>query len=337
MKLSVAVTTLAIFASGVSAQTVGLKLVEMDMPHHESTTEVAIWYPSVGGGEDTLFADNPVFQGVPATRQAEVAIGTYPIVLLSHGMGGGNESLAWLSAGLAEQGAVVLSLNHLNSTWRRFDMVEGVKHWTRALDLSLGLDALLEDPEFEGHLDGSRIMAAGFSFGGWTALSLGGLRGNHAGITDACQTFEDQMSACGIFLSEAVNLPGVDPAKWNASYSDARVTHVAAIDPGFVWGLESADVSGLITDVSMIGFGADADRMMDTNFDASGLAALLPEAKITRFAPAFHFTGMPLCKPAGEMILQEEQDDPVCTDPEGTDRAAVHDAVIALLVEQLGL
>ena len=100
---------------------------------------------------------------------------------------------------------------------------------------------LAEDPFFRGNIDTSRIMAAGFSYGGWTALSLGGL-------TD-----------------------------------------------------------------------------------------LLPQARTERLAPAFHFTAMPLCKPEAPQILEAEQDDPVCTDPDGTDRAAVHAKIIETILEQLAL
>ena len=38
---------------------------------------------------------------------------------------------------------------------------------------------------------------------------------------------------------------------------------------------------------------------------------------------------LPLCKPAGAAILAEEKDHPVCTDPAGADRAAIHRQVLA--------
>ena len=50
-----------------------------------------------------------------------------------------------------------------------------------------------------------------------------------------------------------------------------------------------------------------------------------------------HFTALPLCKPAAEEILKEEGDDPVCTDPKGTDRAAVHATIINEIAGELGL
>ena len=50
-----------------------------------------------------------------------------------------------------------------------------------------------------------------------------------------------------------------------------------------------------------------------------------------------HFTALPLCKPMAEEILTQEEDDPVCTDPAGTDRAAVHRRIVAGILADLGL
>ena len=191
-------------------------------------------------------------------------------------------------------------------------------------------------PAFSGHLDMSRVMAAGFSYGGWTALSLGGATGNHAGIVDACMTYTG-MEACELLLSDEVNRQGLDPAVWNASYADNRVTHVAAIDPGFVWGLEQSDIANLVPATLVIGFGGDGDRMLATDFDRSGFSALLGDRRIERFDPAYHFSAMPVCEEAGEAILAEADDDPVCTDPEGSDRKAIHASIIGMIAEELDL
>lgn len=78
-----------------------------------------------------------------------------------------------------------------------------------------------------------------------------------------------------MLFSDRVNLPDLDPDIWNASYADVRITHVAAIDPGF------------------------------------------------------HFTA--------RAFLTADNDDPVCTDPDGTDRAAVHLAIIDIIAKDSGL
>ena len=324
-------------AANAAADPAGLRMIDVEMPHHASQAEVFIWYPNGGGGDQEVVAENPVFYGVDAAIGADVEEGNHPVVLFSHGMGGTSRTQAWLASGLALRGAIVVSVNHPNSTWGDFDMSKGVNHWTRVADLSTTLDALSAESAFADHIDTARIMAAGFSYGGWTALSMGGMTGNHAGFVETCTARIDDMEACDMLLSEQVNMQGIDPATWNANYADARVTHVTAIDPGFVWGLTAANVAGLTSNAHLIGFGGATDRMSATNFDASGLADLLPDAKFTQFEPGFHFTAMPLCKPAAEAILIEENDDPVCTDPVGTDRAAVHSAIIELIAADLGL
>lgn len=323
-------------AAAAMAEPAGLRIAELALPHHGAVARAALWYPASGGDAPMRYAENPVFVGVDAMRDAAVAEGAHPLVLLSHGMGGTDRAMAWLASALAERGAIVVALNHPGSTWGDFDMTRGVRHWTRAWDLSAALDAVLADPAFAGRIDAARIMAAGFSFGGWTALSVGGARGNHAGIVAACAA-QPAMEACDVLMSDAVRMQDVDPAMWNAAYADPRVTHVAAIDPGFVWGLDAADVGALAPESVVIGLGDSATRMLATDFDQSGLASLLVDAQITRLAPAVHFTAMPLCKPEGAAVLAAENDDPVCTDPEGGDRAAIHAGIVQILARRLGL
>ena len=336
MKLFLSATALSMCASAALADAAGLQITDVFMPHHAASTRVAIWYPAAVSGDPTLYAGNPVFEGVAAYPDAPVVAGAYPIVLFSHGMGGTDRAQAWLGAALAQRGAITVSVNHPNSTWGDFDMSKGVAHWTRAQDVTAALDAVLEMPEFLDSIDLTRVMASGFSFGGWTALSLGGVTGNLGGIVDAC-TAQPQMEACALLMSDEVNMQGIEPAIWNASYADARVTHVVSIDPGFVWGLEKSDVAELVPSTLVIGFGGEADRMLATDFDRSGLTRHLGARKIERFDPAYHFSAMPICTAAGEAILADENDDPVCTDPGGSDRAAIHERIVDLIAQQLGL
>ncbi len=336
MKSILSATALAVCASFAHADVAGLQITEVFMPHHDAPSRVAIWYPGTSQEPPSLYANNPVFQGVEAYPDAPMSPGQHPVVLFSHGMGGTDRAQAWLASALAQRGVITVSVNHANSTWGDFDMSKGVAHWTRAQDMSTALDALINMPGFAAHLDMSRVMAAGFSYGGWTALSLGGATGNHAGIVAACMTYTD-MEACGLLLSEGVDMQGLDPEVWNASYADSRVTHVVAIDPGFVWGLEPSDIANLAPATLIIGFGGDGDRMLATDFDRSGLSSLLGDRRIERFDPAYHFSAMPVCTEAGEAILVEENDDPVCTDPERSNREAIHASIIGMISEELGL
>lgn len=330
-------TALLLTASAGLAETAGIQSLSIDAPHHGRELSGAVYYPATAGSEVQTHAENPVFFGVPVSENAQAEQGNYPLVLLSHGMGGHFRSLAWLSTALAESGAIVVAVNHPNSTWGDFDLAEGLKHWTRTQDMSLALETVLADPELGAQIDQSRIMAAGFSYGGWTALSLGGLQGNHAGYVAHCDQYGEASSHCADLMRGEVGLQDVPAPQWNGAYRDSRITSVFAMDPGLIWGMGDGQTADMVGNVTLLSLGEGADRLLATDFDLAGLPTALPDADIVHVTPAAHFSLLPLCKPMGEAILKEEKDDPVCTDPEGADRAEIHSAVIAAMKAKLNL
>ena len=104
-----------------------------------------------------------------------------------------------------------------------------------------------------------------------------------------------------------------------------------------LYGLKAKNVKGLVKNVLLIGLGTGSDRLFATDFSATGsdFETLLPSAKIVSIAPAAHFSTLLTCKPAGADILKSEGDDPVCTDPLGTDRNAVHSQIIDAITNNL--
>lgn len=308
-----------------AAGTPGVATRSVHAPHHGRAMQMTVWYPAApASGTPVTFADNPVYLGHDALQDADPLPGSRPVVLLSHGLGGLAFSVGWLAQGLAREGAVVIAPNHPNSSFFDFDMQAGMNHWTRTQDMQTALDALTLDAQFGPVLDLERVYAAGFSYGGWTALSLGGLRGHAGGFRDYCAAALPVSSHCQDLLRAGVDLTDVDAEMWQASHRDPRIKAVAAIDPGLIHGIPEDFAAGLTVPALLAALGSGDDRLHATDFDASGFAAMVPDAGILRIAPASHFTALPLCKPAGAAILKEEQDDPVCTDPEGTVRAEVH-------------
>ena len=91
--------------------------------------------------------------------------------------------------------------------------------------------------------------------------------------------------------------------------------------------------------VLLIGLGNGESRLhaTDTSETGSNFEALFPAGKVDRIVPATHFTALGLCKPEGAAILEDEKDDPVCTDPAGTDRRAVMNHIITAISKHFGL
>ncbi len=325
-------------ATSFAAADTGLNLFSIAAPHHGRNMDMAVMYPSQSGTARP-FGENAVFYGVPVHDYAEVVPGKYPVIVLSHGWGGNFARLGWLSSGLAEKGAIIIAVNHPNSTTGELNNLEALNHWTRAQDLKAALDYVMKDPTLAPYIDTSRIYAAGFSYGGWTALSLGGLRGSHAGISKLCSEGETKSTHCADILRAGIKIEDIDVAKWESSYKDPRIAAVAAIDPALTFGLKTTDTTALNVPVLMIGLGEGKSRLYATDTSATGsnFEILIPKANTEVLTPATHFSALGLCKPKGAAILVDEKDDPVCTDPQGSDRKKITRRIIDLIAQHFAL
>ena len=339
MRNSIIALALLISAStDLNAETAGVAELSILAPHHSQDLQVAVMFPAAGG-QETLFAENAVFYGTPIRENADVVAGQYPVVLLSHGWGGNYARMAWLSAGLASKGAIVVSVNHPNSTTFDINFDTAFEHWTRAQDLSVALDHVLQDERFSPYIDETRIYATGFSYGGWTALSLAGVKGSRDGFFKYCAAAGEDSQFCAELAQEGVDIAAIDQTSYEASYMDARISRVAAIDPGLTWELTNEDVRNITAALLLVGLGDGIDRLhaTDTSATGSNFEALVPMTDIEIIAPAMHFSALGVCKPAGVAILIEENDDPVCSDPVGTDRHAVLEEIVAVLARHFDL
>jgi predicted dienelactone hydrolase len=306
------------------ADPVGHARITLEPPHRLGPVEAAIWYPAEAGPKPVAFAENAVFEGDDVLPEAAPTGVDLPVLLLSHGLGGNLRGLGWLAHGLAERGIVTLAVNHPRSSTGDTDPMGSLDHGARAADLAAALDVLLADPRFAGRIEGASVTAAGFSLGGWTALTLGGLRGNLAGYADHCAEVGDASTHCADLAEWGLDLGTLDPAAWNADHADRRVARVVALDPGLVWGLAPDAAQGAVEDVLLVGLGTGEDRLMATDFDAAGLPRLLPDARREIVAPAHHWSALPVCKPGGAAIVAEETPYPICTDPPDADRGNIH-------------
>lgn len=326
--------------ASAQADPIGTRSLSVMAPHHNREMRLTLFYPATdGSGTQVTMAENAVFFGHQLWQDAEPAKGPQPVVLMSHGLGGLTRSLTWLGDGLAARGAIVVGLDHPNTSFGDFDMIKGMDHWNRAQDMGVALEALQENAHFAPHLDLTRVYATGFSYGGWTALSLGGLRGDGAAYALYCDRTDGGSTHCNDLARAGVNLRQVDQEKWRADWRMPEVSSVAAIDPGLTYGIGRKMADDLAVPALLLTLGDEQDRLSATDLSAagSGLWAKLPDAARVVISPASHFTALPRCKPMGAAILAEENDDPVCTDPKGTDRAAVHAQVIDAIADHFGL
>ena len=119
-------------------------------------------------------------------------IGTYPIIVFSHGGGGGWDANYAQATHLASHGYIVLAPEHIGSNLPRlkkgFRFRANLHAMTRDADevlnrprdISFALDTATlwntTHPQLKGHLDLEHIGVAGHSFGAYTALVIAGAR-----------------------------------------------------------------------------------------------------------------------------------------------------------------
>ncbi|WP_306027687.1 hypothetical protein [Stappia sp. MMSF_3263] len=311
----------------------------MDVParHRAMPLAASLWYPAGRATYRNVIGDSALFVGAPAMIGAAVAKGRHPLVLVSHGSGGNMDGLAWLSSRLAARGAIVLAVNHPGTTSGDSSPRRTMRLAPRAADLGAALLALLADPQLAPHVDRERISALGFSLGGSTVLGLAGLRFDGDAFADYCRKAGEASPGCDFLASGGVRLEAL-PEAFSADMRDARVSSVISVDPGFTHAAVEESLAGIRVPVLFVNLGEEHRwPAVDVGPRGSGLAARISGARHVAVAPAHHFTFLGVCKPGGAELLRKWEDDPVCDDPQGTDRAGTHEKIVETVAEFLGL
>lgn len=319
--------------AGAAEDLAGYDRFTVTAAHRPTPVAASVWYPAAASTYRVPIGDNPVFQGTPAFVGAAIAPGRHPLVLLSHGSGGNMDGLGWLSSGLAQAGFVVLAVNHQGTTSGDSSPRRTLDLWERTADLSAALDQVLEHPVFSASIDPSRITALGFSLGGATALQLAGIRIERDLFGGFCEAGTADEPTCAFFRKGGVRFSAL-PEAIESDETDIRVGAVVAVDPAVPFAYAGESVAAFDKPALIVNLGARETRWKAVDAGPSGadLAGRMKGAEYAEFAPASHFTVLPVCKPGAAELLIQEGEDPICDDPEGTDRAAVHAAILERIV-----
>ena len=319
------------------------RLFHPDHPRHWRGAQTQalitrIWYPADAAVRETPHdigeAGHPIFRGHPLAVDAPLssAQATWPLLVMSHGIGGSADSLDWLGSALAEAGYVVVAVNHPGTNALEPLTREGfILLWERATDLSDALDGVLADPTFGSHLDRARIGAVGFSLGGYTVLELAGART----VPDALQAFCLSPAADAICHPpemdrfkgkvDAAFTPSPETAASLAragdSYWDERVKAVFAIAPALGEAFGPGSFNDIRVPIALIAGDADPIAPVGTNIRRFG--GFLPSASLSLLPGVGHYTFLDTCVPAMVERLAT-----LCKDAPGVDREAIHQEAI---------
>lgn len=301
------------------------------------TLQLYIWYPSNSKLPSTVLGGRPVFNGFKAIKDAPIAKGKFPLIVLSHGSGGNRSSLAWLATKLAQQGVIVIALNHPGSTTGHSIPSENIKAWQRPQDVSFIMDKILETSEFGRVIDTTRIAVIGHSLGGYTALAMVGASLNLDAFKRYCLAFPLHAD-CKFNRVRKVDPGSVDKKMFEGNYLDKRVSIAIAITPAYARSFNEQQLGRINRSVLIIG--ATDDQEIPNELHAKYLAKHAQgQMDFIEIVSAGHYGFLPLCKPNSLSILEEEGEVEICQDPVEKKRSKVHKEttdIIQAYLKQLG-
>jgi predicted dienelactone hydrolase len=285
-----------------------------------------IWYPTTDASKAPALKQDFPFLHEPTVRNAKLPSDKHPLILISHGTGGGRMTIEWLADILVKQGFIVAAVDHWGNTYDNKIAINFVTPWQRAQDISFVLTQFLNDPELDKVIDRQRIGAAGFSIGGYTVIALAGAKLNLKALDDFTNTPQGIKE---ITIPEFPNLKDVlDDKEVKASFAkspplkDKRIKAVFSMCPavgqGFVKQSQFKNV-----DIPLFIVGAQSDSIAPVKTNAAHYHQLMPESKL------FVVPG----KTAHYVFLNEaipevkKTGGPMFNDDASVDRHAVHQLV----------
>jgi predicted dienelactone hydrolase len=169
----------------------GYLVTEMVVPGRMLPVRLHVWYPTDSQGDPQLIGQNGLFYGSHVRPDAPPVAGALPVVVISHGSGGNAERLGWLAGYLAHLGMIVAAPDHPGTTSGDSDPFLTPLIWERTDHLTAALDLLQNASPGGLQADLTRVASVGFSLGGYTAISLGGVRVTKDAFIDHCAANPD--------------------------------------------------------------------------------------------------------------------------------------------------
>jgi predicted dienelactone hydrolase len=223
------------------------------------TTE--IWYPTTDTLKQSDKAFSP-FTRIHTVRNGKLPSAKLPLIILSHGTGGGRLNQEWLADALVKSGFIVASVDHWGNTYDNKIGIEFAKPWERPQDISFVLTNLLNDQDFKAVINPDKIGAAGFSFGGYTVLALAGAKYDFETLRTYYKTVGKkeldlpEFPTLSKFLDDSTLIAG---SKTAPPLKDKRIKAFFAISPGLGPGFVNRQQMKDITDpVYIVGSQSDS-------------------------------------------------------------------------------
>jgi predicted dienelactone hydrolase len=313
---------------------------------HRAALRVTVWYPAAEGAvEQSLDIGPPghplFYVGDAAPNAAFADERRRPVILFSHGFGGTARMMAWFTTVLAQQGFVVIAVDHPgNNGLDKMTVPGAIMFWDRPGDLEAALERVKADPAINAHMDLKRLGVAGFSAGGFTAIAAAGGRVDLKRFMSFCQAHPDdgvckpqqEFSVTQEQALAALATPELagEAAHAGDDHAIRGVRAAFAIAPAIVQAFDPASLAGISTPIAIILGEADPVAPPHTN---GGVAArAIPRAQLKALPGVGHYDFLSTCSPEARASI------PICQSavPQGPTHHEALQMALSFFVGVLG-
>ncbi|UTV29179.1 alpha/beta hydrolase family protein [Photobacterium atrarenae] len=307
---------------------IGLQVKRIYSPDRQRDVEIYYWYPTHAQGASETFGESKVFLSTDVIRDAEIAPGQYPVVLLSHGgMRSAFVHTGWIAAALVKQGYMVVvpkppGFDALQPQSAPYELVR------RPSDISLALSSLKQHPALDQYVDHSRVFGAGFFLGGTAMMTLAGAKVSpdaykasceHAGVNIDCQWFS----------ANQVDFTAIRDELIAGTTTDPRIKSYVVINPELTQTFDEQSLKAISVPVAVLDLSGSAKAALAP---AKSLSEI-PQLKLSRVSAATPYSAFSRCSEIGLQILAAEGADDICKEPGAVTRAAHHRKIIDEMIE----
>jgi predicted dienelactone hydrolase len=281
--------------------------------NHSPALRITVWYPTEDTAKTTSIdigpPGSPLFRvGATALNAAFAPGRRRPVILLSHGFGGTARMIGWFGVPLAQDGYVVISVDHPGNNGLDPMTVPGaILPWERAEDLKLALRLVSKDATLGPHMDMTKVAAAGFSAGGFTALVLGGARADPDHLMAYCRHNPDdglcrpqvEFTVTDADRTSALQNPEIAAleARAGTDHSVPSIKAVFAMAPALIQGIQPHSLEAIHRPVWIVA--GEADTVASPAFNAQVAAHLIPGARLDMIPGTGHYAFLSTCTVAG--------------------------------------
>jgi predicted dienelactone hydrolase len=273
-----------------SAQAAGVREIEVTADANGPAIQAVIWSPCAAPPEELkLLGERLVLPGV---RDCAISGSKLPLIVISHGFGGGLTSHQDTAQALADGGFIVVALNHPRDSGLDMTHANEMSALTeRPTDVKRLVDYMLQSSPVAAKIDSDRIGFFGFSRGGYTGLVLAGAVAQHASDVPATPAGYDSRFKAFVIA---------DPL--TLTFFPAKDNFRNVVAPLQLWSSQNG------------GQGVTPEKV-------AAVASDLPLRPEFRVVPnSTHLSFLMPCRPAVAKVAGEP-----CVDPPGFDRTAFHD------------